>query len=449
VVAAFLRPTSTHATTRPRRISLETSLQPAKELSLAKYRSLGGMLKVLSPPPEFQQWHAMMPPGDDKVPFSKELASLHESKDLMAKIYSNQISAIRTVADVQQKKAQLNQHLVEVNAQYTEAVTARLQTEKHLMATLEMTRNQEFTLHWQCQLIKLQQIKILEGEKFREMCVLNTLKPIFAHFVTQSLEELEADCGSKRYASAVSGAHDHLRPLYDKMTLSELSLAKPNDWRAANLCHLGDKLFQAGMQAPPDELLKYGPVKVGIFFANDPGRGKSVIQYMEALLKQHGADAGVLKDALLELDMQTLKLFATSHILRIRLQNGSWNNNLTEANRQVLAQVLAQVVAAYSSDGTWQECAAAAVAKCSCLVVNATGKSVFATEEENTTLRHALDNANGILGDVKWADLAVALAQVTKYERNWNRGHDTVTRMAREIKKQKQGLQTKKRKRGG
>jgi hypothetical protein len=129
------------------------------------------MLKVqqLHSPPEFQQWQEMMPPGEDKAAFSKELASLHESKDLMAKIYSNQISAIRTVADVQQKKAQLNQHLVKVQAQYTEAVTARLQTEKHLMATLEMTRNQEFTLHWQCQLIKLQQIKILEGEKFREM----------------------------------------------------------------------------------------------------------------------------------------------------------------------------------------------------------------------------------------------------------------------------------------
>jgi hypothetical protein len=68
------------------------------------------------------------------------------------------------------------------------------------------------------------------------------------------------------------------------MSLPQPSLADIDDWRAANKCDLNDKLFQAGMQAPDDELLEYGH-KVDIFFASDPGRGKSVIRYMGACEK--------------------------------------------------------------------------------------------------------------------------------------------------------------------
>jgi hypothetical protein len=68
------------------------------------------------------------------------------------------------------------------------------------------------------------------------------------------------------------------------------------------------------MQAPPDELLK-SSAKVHLFIANGPGKEKSVIQYMEALLKQHGADTGALKKAMLKLDLEgpkTIRNFAHS-----------------------------------------------------------------------------------------------------------------------------------------
>jgi hypothetical protein len=337
---------------------------------------------------------------------------------------------------------------------------------------------------------------------------------VLAGAKTQSYEELEAANARKRYALIKAGALEELTPLYTNMTLPQLSLAKVDDWRAAQACHLNDKLFRAGMQASDDELLEYNPGKLQIFIVNDPGRGNSVIRYMEALAKKHGADAGAVEGALLQLDMKTLKLFANSHRLRIALEEGSWNDKQSmEANRQVLAQVLAQVVAEYSSGGTWQQnesvpvagqlievlweddntfyrgkcvgydgssgkhsikyedgsmesiqfqqkgmadgdgatvwrltwqgCVAAAVAKDPCLAVNVVGKGRNATEEETATLRHYLGNANGVLDDVEWADLTAALAQVTNYERNWNRGHSYVRGVAREIKQ----LQGKKRKR--
>jgi hypothetical protein len=95
---------------------------------------------------------------------------------------------------------------------------------------------------------------------------------------------------------------------------------------------------------------------------------------------------------------------------------------------------------------TWQECVAAAVAKDQRLAVNVVGKWRQATEEETATLRHALDNADGVLDKVKWADLTAALAQVTNYERKWNKSHKTVKNMAMEIRRLAQG---KKRKRTG
>jgi hypothetical protein len=279
---------------------------------------------------------------------------------------------------------------------------------------------------------------------------------VLAGAKTQSYEAIEAANPAKRYALAQAGALQELTLFYTNMSLRQLSLAKDTDWRAANLCHLGDKLFQAGMQAPPDELLEYGSRKVEFFFTSDPGRGKSVIRYMEALAKTHGADAGSAEEALFQLGTKTLQLFANSHRLRIALKAGSWDAKTKiaqEANRQVLAQVLAQVVAVYSSGGTcqqnesvpvtWQECVAAAVAKDLRLAVNVVGKWRNATEEETATLRHALDNAGGVLENVKWADLTAALAQVTNYERKWNKGHKTVKNMAMEIRQ----LHGKKRKR--
>jgi hypothetical protein len=78
-------------------------------------------------------------------------------------------------------------------------------------------------------------------------------------------------------------------------------------------------------------------------------------------------------------------------------------------------------------------CAATAVAKVPLLAANVAGTHVFLTAEETATLRHALDNANGVLGDVEWDELTVALAQVTNCERNWNRGHQSVRKMASEM----------------
>jgi hypothetical protein len=67
--------------------------------------------------------------------------------------------------------------------------------------------------------------------------------------------------------------------------------------------------------------------------------------------------------------------------------------------------------------------------------LNVVGKSIPATEEETAVLRHALGNAQGVLKRVDWDALKAALAQVTKYERNWNSRNGTVTEMARKIKK--------------
>jgi hypothetical protein len=56
------------------------------------------MPKVQPPPPEFKLWHETMPPGEDKVAFSKQGARQLARVEKLdgAKMHDNQISAIRT-----------------------------------------------------------------------------------------------------------------------------------------------------------------------------------------------------------------------------------------------------------------------------------------------------------------------------------------------------------------
>jgi hypothetical protein len=244
----------------------------------------------------------------------------------------------------------------------------------------------------------------------------------------QSTAQLAAGTAAKRHFGVMAGGVDEMKKVYMQMPKSELSQAFVKDWKAAKKCNLAPLLFQTGMQAPHKELLEHYPsAKLQIFIQSDPasaalkegeaveGRrsgqdkwfgakvgkvnnyksfdltyddgdkekrvcqlrirrkvdtGKSVLRYLEALLllQAHANSDEAVQRAFNKLDMETLVLFAHSHILCIRLAVGqTWYPNgrgggYREENQPMLARVLAQVVSTHARGGfTWHEAVTAVV----------------------------------------------------------------------------------------